>query len=122
MSWKILETGVKRGNEELISILSNKTIRFIRNAIDNHNLSDKKNIRILIDREGSKFNVGFLFLDSKGDNTLKLSHQKNGSAFISGSSLLSTLKLKPEEIKKKYAPDIQTYDGNKLLVIEIKKV
>lgn len=114
-----------RTSKPLVVFSLSNTIRFPKSLLKKYNLENKQAVRVYVDNNEIKCRIGFLFLDEYDKEYLKLSKVVSG-AFVSGNSIFTSIGMNPKEmdekqIKRKFEPVMENFEGKELLVIEIPK-
>lgn len=91
--------------------------------IREYNLQDKQYVKALILKEEKKVVIGFIFLDKKEENTLKLAFGKeNKNAGFSGRSIFTEAGFDTEKrAPVSFEPKVENYEGDRIFIIELKK-
>jgi len=114
-----------RNSDEKITFTRTKYIRFNSAFVKENNLKDKNYVKVYIKEDEEKVFVGFEFLKTKEDKTLKLGKSgRSDLMYCSGSSLFSKLNLNIKKMEKSmnFSPVEEKVSDKKLFTIKISKL
>jgi hypothetical protein len=121
--WEIFEAGT-RSTDAKITFTKTKYIRFNSELIRKNNLKDKNYVRVYIKEEEEKFFIGFEFLKTKEEKTLKLGKSgRSDFMYCSGSSLFNRINLNVKKMEKSmnFSPIEEKLEDKKLFTIKVLK-
>ena len=121
--WESIEVG-KNQPQPLVTFTLNKTIRFNKALMEKYDLHMQEFVKVLFKEQEDKIKMGFIFLDEKEDNTLKLSSLEGGVGFISAHKIFRIIGIEKEQlrsmrVKRRFIPYTEDYKDDKILVIDI---
>jgi len=122
-NWEIFSAGTRSADAK-ITFTKTKYIRFNSEFIRKNNFKDKNYVRVYIKEDEEKFFIGFEFLKTKEDRTLKLGKgKKSDLMYCSGSSLFSRINLSVKKMEKSmnFSPIEEKLEDKRLFTIKVLK-
>jgi len=121
-NWNEAETvkiGV-RGSKPRITIRKTGGVHLNTGFVRDNNLQHKKYVKVLIIKEEEKAVIGFIFLDEKEEDSLKVAFGKNNNAGFSGRSIFTEAGFDTEKKAPiSFEPKIGNYKNDKIYIIEL---
>lgn len=127
-NWEKIEVGRAKPTP-LVTFSINRAIRFNKALIEKYDLGTATHVKPFFNMGKEMSRIGFEFQEEPAENSLKLSWTEEGSAFVSGFSILGRVGLTKEHLmskktKRRFRPYIEEIEGMgiKLVIIDVPKI